>query len=94
MGGDLPVPNDADWNQGADVAPYGYQPQYPMTDRPSWLELRPPYNPDSKLETNFSRAATPVRFLCIAILFSTDNVYKFLMVYGTILVIVLLIVAR
>lgn len=73
--------------------PYGYPP-VPMVDRPEWLELRPPHNPDNKFERGFVRTMLPLRAVLIGILWLTGNAYRFVFVSGTFTLIILLIIAR
>jgi len=85
----------AEYGGYADV-PYGGYAAAPqiIAEEPEWLKLRPTHNPDSKLEHGFVQVMTPLRFVCRTILLCTWNVWWFLAIAGTILGIVILLIAR
>jgi hypothetical protein len=84
----------AEYDGYSDVPYGGYVAQTVVESEPEWLRLRPAHNPDSKLEHGFVNAMTPVRFVCRAILLATWNVYWFIGIAGTILLIVIFLIAR
>ncbi len=84
----------AEYGGYGDVPPMGYMAPTVVETEPEWLKLRPSYNPDSKLELWFSRIMWTPRFVARTILLATWNVYWFMGIAGTILLVVLLLIAR
>lgn len=63
----------------AEMEPAAVEPWFQpvqLTERPEWLELRPPYNPDSKVEQAWSAWLTPFRFLALGFLWLTFAWYR------------------
>lgn len=67
-----PVPVQPD---SADV-PAWYQPVEHVEHVPDWMELRPPYRPDSELEHGWSVALTPFRAVALVFLWITYRWYR------------------
>jgi hypothetical protein len=77
----------------AQVEPSWYQPVQ-LTERPEWTELRPPYNPDSKMEQVWSAWLTPLRFLALGFLWVTFAWYRTAVALGSIFAVYVLIFSK
>lgn len=78
-----------EWGDG-----YEYASPYPMTDRPEFLEMRPRYNPESRIERTWSLVVTPFRGAALLFLWLTDSVYKFALIVCTFGVLIALVLSQ
>lgn len=82
------------WGPDADEAVQGSRGHYgnslKMPDRAEWLNLRPPFDPDSNAQERWSAAVMPVRAVCLAILWVTVNWWRSAIAVGTIVALVLI----
>lgn len=80
---DVPDPTMAPWFQAPE-----------LTTAPEWITVRPPYREDSKVERYWSNTVMPLRALALGFLFLTWKWYYFAIFLGTILLIIVVFVAR
>ena len=93
----VPVPKNSEPEHYAgygDVPPWAYAAPPVIAERPEWMELQPPHNPDSKLEHGFAVAMVVPRAVFIAFLWWTHSVWWFLGISGTVGLIIMLLIAR
>ncbi len=76
----------------AALAPWFQPPE--MTNAPEWITVRPPYRDDSKVERYWSVALMPLRALALGFLFITFKWWYTAIFMGTILLIIVVFVAR
>lgn len=76
----------------AALAPWFQPPE--MTNAPEWITVRPPYRDDSKVERYWSVALMPLRALALGFLFITFKWWYTGIFLGTILLIIVVFVAR
>lgn len=76
----------------ADV-PAWYTPPV-LTDMPEWLELRPPYRPDSKVEQRWSVAVMPLRAVALSFLWITYRWHRAALGGATVLLIYIVFLTR
>lgn len=95
------------WYMAAEMEPYkGAVPDYTdavmppwfqvpeVTTRPEWTELRPPYREDSELEHYWSNIMMPLRALALGFLWISYSWYRAALFLGTIVLILIVFVAR
>jgi hypothetical protein len=88
----VPVVRTAD--DALDV-PTPWYPQTPViSDRPEWLEARPPFNPESDLERYWSNVMYPIRCAALAFMWLTYAWYRFAIAAGSVFLLVILFQAR
>jgi hypothetical protein len=66
----------------------------PISDRPEWLEARPPFNPDSRIEVVWSNVMTPIRSGTLAFMWLTYKWYRAGIVVAGMALLIVLIVQR
>lgn len=87
-----PIKEQAPTVPDTSMAPLFQAPE--LTTRPPWTELRTPYRPDSKLEHHWSVVVLPFRALALGFLWTTYSVYHFLIFAATVLLVVIVFIAR